>query len=131
MVTLGARILARRTSPKLGAGIGTSRQRRGPPASLRSIALAILHRCVALRILRPDVLGARTNEAVVRVLLEDVRGQPETRLTARAPGPSLSGFLVGLNQFMKERKPARKNEAGRALIRAIFGKDAIAEESLP
>ena len=31
-------------------------------------------------------------------------------------------------QFMKEREPARKDEAGKNLIRAIFGMDAIAED---
>jgi hypothetical protein len=33
-------------------------------------------------------------------------------------------------QFMAEDNPARKGEAGKDLIRAIFGKDAIAEDSL-
>ena len=32
--------------------------------------------------------------------------------------------------FVKEVEPERKNEAGRDLIRAIFGKDAIAEDSV-
>lgn len=33
-------------------------------------------------------------------------------------------------RFMNEADPERKNEAGKELIRAIFGKDAIAEDSL-
>ena len=33
-------------------------------------------------------------------------------------------------RFMAEADPERKNEAGKDLIRAIFGKDAIAEEPL-
>jgi hypothetical protein len=33
-------------------------------------------------------------------------------------------------RFMSESDPARKNEAGKDLIRAIFGKDAIAEDSI-
>ena len=32
------------------------------------------------------------------------------------------------NRFLSENDPARKNEAGRDLIRTIFGKDAIAED---
>jgi hypothetical protein len=32
--------------------------------------------------------------------------------------------------FLKESEPRRKNEAGKALIRAIFGKDSIAEDSI-
>lgn len=33
-------------------------------------------------------------------------------------------------RFMDEQEPARKNEAGQDLVRAIFGKDAIAEDSV-
>jgi hypothetical protein len=32
--------------------------------------------------------------------------------------------------FVDEAEPERKNEAGRDLIRAIFGKDSIAEDSV-
>jgi hypothetical protein len=31
-------------------------------------------------------------------------------------------------RFMDEQEPTRKNEAGKDLVRAIFGKDAIAED---
>lgn len=33
-------------------------------------------------------------------------------------------------QFMKEREPAKKDAAGKNLIRAIFGTEAIAEDPL-
>ena len=33
-------------------------------------------------------------------------------------------------RFMSESEPAQKNEAGMELIRAIFGKDALAEDTL-
>jgi len=33
-------------------------------------------------------------------------------------------------RFMAEADPERKNEAGKDLIRAVFGKDAIAEDPL-
>ena len=33
-------------------------------------------------------------------------------------------------RFMSEADPERKNEAGKDLIRAVFGKDAIAEDPL-
>jgi hypothetical protein len=33
-------------------------------------------------------------------------------------------------RFTKERDPDRKDDAGRELIRSIFGKDAIAEDSV-
>lgn len=32
--------------------------------------------------------------------------------------------------FLREKDPPRKDEAGKQLIRAIFGKDAIAEDSI-
>ena len=33
-------------------------------------------------------------------------------------------------RFMKEQEPGRKEEAGKDLIRAIFGKDAIAKNTI-
>lgn len=33
-------------------------------------------------------------------------------------------------RFMDEQEPARKNDAGKDLVRAIFGKDAIAEDTV-
>lgn len=33
-------------------------------------------------------------------------------------------------RFLKEREPEKKDEAGRDLIRAVFGKDAIAEDPI-
>jgi len=33
-------------------------------------------------------------------------------------------------RFMSEANPERKDEAGKDLIRAIFGRDAIAEDSI-
>jgi hypothetical protein len=32
--------------------------------------------------------------------------------------------------FLNEQEPARKNQAGKDLVRAIFGKDAIAEDTV-
>ena len=39
-------------------------------------------------------------------------------------------LMATYDGFMSENDPAKKNEAGRELIRAIFGKDALAEDSL-
>ena len=33
-------------------------------------------------------------------------------------------------RFLGEQEPGRKNEAGRELIKAVFGKDSLAEDSL-
>ena len=32
--------------------------------------------------------------------------------------------------FLKERDPSKKDKAGQALVRSIFGKDAIAEDPI-
>jgi hypothetical protein len=48
----------------------------------------------------------------------------EAEAAARA---SLNGSY---RRFMSEADPERKNEAGKDLIRAVFGKDAIAEDPL-
>ncbi len=37
---------------------------------------------------------------------------------------------VAFNSFLTEADPHRKNEAGKDLIRAIFGKNAIAEDPI-
>jgi len=74
---------------------------------------------------------------------------PEVRRIARERHLTMSGALVSLAErgvrveleakeklntvywrFLDEREPARKDEAGKDLIRAIFGKDAIAEDTL-
>jgi len=39
-------------------------------------------------------------------------------------------LAAAYEQFMKTEDPTKKNEAGRELIQAIFGKAAIAEDSL-
>ena len=72
---------------------------------------------------------------------------PEVRRTAKEQHVTMSRALVALaergvraeveakehlkssyNCFLTETDPARKNEAGKDLIRAIFGKDCIAED---
>jgi hypothetical protein len=72
---------------------------------------------------------------------------PELRRTAKEQQITMSRALVALaergvraeaearqqlqstyNRFLAENDPARKNEAGKDLIRAIFGKDALAED---
>ena len=47
-----------------------------------------------------------------------------------AEAESRANLGATYRRFMAEADPERKNEAGKDLIRAIFGKDAIAEDSL-
>lgn len=41
-----------------------------------------------------------------------------------------SALKEAYERFMGEQEPRRKEDAGKDLIRAIFGKDAIAEDTL-
>ncbi len=48
----------------------------------------------------------------------------------RAETDAKEQLQVSYQRFLGENEPARKNEAGRDLIRAIFGKDSVAEDSV-
>jgi hypothetical protein len=48
----------------------------------------------------------------------------------RAEAEAKEQLKSSYKRFLAENDPARKNEAGKDLIRAIFGKDAIAEDSI-
>ena len=48
----------------------------------------------------------------------------------RAEAEAHEQLKHSFNRFLCENDPALKNEAGRDLIRAIFGKDSIAEDSI-
>lgn len=48
----------------------------------------------------------------------------------RAEAEAKENLKASYHRFLDESDPTRKNEAGKDLIRAIFGKDAIAEDSI-
>jgi len=48
----------------------------------------------------------------------------------RAEREAKADLNSAYRKFLKEREPSKKDEAGKQLIRAIFGKDAIAEDSI-
>jgi hypothetical protein len=48
----------------------------------------------------------------------------------RAEAEAKEQLKASFNRFLNENDPARKNEAGRDLIRSIFGKHSIAEDSI-
>ena len=48
----------------------------------------------------------------------------------RAELDAKENLKAAYRRFMGEQEPARKNEAGKDLIRTIFGKDAIAEDTV-
>ena len=47
-----------------------------------------------------------------------------------AESAARENLKAAYQKFLGEQEPDRKNEAGRELIRAIFGKDALAEDSV-
>ncbi len=48
----------------------------------------------------------------------------------RAEAEAKQQLKNAYRNFVQEAEPERKNEAGRELIRAIFGKDSVAEDSI-
>ncbi len=48
----------------------------------------------------------------------------------RAEQDAKENLKSAYRRLLTEREPGKKEEAGRDLIRAIFGKDAIAEDSI-
>jgi hypothetical protein len=60
------------------------------------------------------------SRAIVALAERGVRAELEARESLKAT----------YRRFMNEQEPARKEEAGKDLIRSIFGKDAIAEDTL-
>ena len=49
---------------------------------------------------------------------------------ARAELDAKENLKAAYKRFMSEQEPNRKDEAGKDLIRAVFGKDAIAEDTV-
>jgi hypothetical protein len=58
------------------------------------------------------------SRALVTLAERGVRAEAEAKAQLRA----------SFSRFLEEKDPARKSEAGRELICAIFGKDALAED---
>jgi predicted DNA-binding ribbon-helix-helix protein len=48
----------------------------------------------------------------------------------RAERDAKENLKSAYRRFLKEQEPSKKEEAGRDLMRAIFGKDAIAEDPI-
>ncbi|MBL8231657.1 MAG: hypothetical protein JNL98_24380 [Bryobacterales bacterium] len=48
----------------------------------------------------------------------------------RAEAEAKEQLKTSYDRFLAENDPARKNDAGKDLIRAIFGKNSIAEDSI-
>jgi hypothetical protein len=60
------------------------------------------------------------SRAVVTLAERGVQAEKEAKDNVKA----------AYNRFMNEREPKRKESAGKDLIRAVFGADAIADDSI-
>ena len=60
------------------------------------------------------------SRALVDLAERGVRAEAEAKLQLK----------TAYRNFLEEAEPGRKNEAGRDLIRAIFGKESVAEDSV-
>jgi len=56
--------------------------------------------------------------------------QHKTARSHRAEHEAKKELRTAYQRFMSESEPAQKTGAGKDLIRAIFGKDALAEDPL-
>jgi hypothetical protein len=84
----------------------------------------------------------RQSVTISATLVSEVRRTAKQQLTmsralvtlaergVRAEADAKEQLKSSYNRFVAENDPSRKNEAGKDLIRTIFGKDAIAEDSI-
>ena len=88
------------------------------------------------RSVRQSVTIPATLVAEVRRMAEEQHVTMSRALVAlaergvRAEAEAKEQLKASYNRFLTENDPARKNEVGKDLIRAIFGKSAIAEDPI-
>lgn len=89
----------------------------------------------------PSARSLRQSVTIPAALVPEVRRKAKERhLTmsralvalaergVRAEAEAKEQLKAAYDRFLAEDNPGRKNEAGKDLIRAIFGKDSIAED---
>lgn len=92
---------------------------------------------------RPAARSVRQSVTIPTTLAADLRRVAKERRVAmsralvdlavrgvRAEAEAKQQLKAAYRNFVEEAEPGRKNEAGRDLIRAIFGKNPIAEDSI-
>ena len=92
---------------------------------------------------RPGIRAVRQSVSIPAPLAAEVRRvAKERRLTisralvtlaergVRAEQDAKENLRTAYRKFLKEQEPSKKEEAGRDLIRAVFGRDAIAEDPI-
>jgi hypothetical protein len=79
---------------------------------------------------RPAKTRTRTASSIRRSLTIPRRLAVEVERGAEAEAAGRGGLNPSYRRFMTEADPELKGEAGKDLIRAVFGKDAIAGDSI-
>ena len=104
------------------------------PAILQSMATR--RKAAPARSVRQSVTIPATLVAEVRRTAKEQRVTMSRALVAlaergvRADLEAKERLKTSLSRFLAETDPVRKNEAGRDLVRSIFGEDSIAEDSV-
>jgi hypothetical protein len=99
---------------------GVATQRKA--ASARSVRQSVTIPATLVGAVRRTAKEQRLTMSRALVALAERGVRAETEAKER--------FKASYNRFLFENDPALKNEAGKDLIRAIFGTDAIAEDSV-
>jgi hypothetical protein len=95
------------------------RTKTTPAKSLRqSVTLPATLAAQVRRVAKQDRLTM--SRAIVALTERGIRAEAEAKAQLKS----------SYNRFLTESEPDKKNAAGRDLIRSIFGKDAIAEDSV-
>ena len=98
--------------------------------------MATKSKTASTRSVRQSVTLPATLAAAVRRVAKERRVTMSRALVVlaergvRAEADAKQQLESAYRHFLSENEPGRKNEAGRHLIRTIFGKDSIAEDTI-
>jgi hypothetical protein len=120
---------------------------RGHQVTPRLIRTTLVHACYSQNMAAKNKTSVprsvRQSVTIPATLAADVRRVAKERHVTmsralvvlaergvRAEREAKEQLKTAYRNFIEEAEPERKNEAGRDLIRAIFGKNSIAEDSI-
>src|SRR5712691_2940130 len=108
-----------------------------------TICTTLVHSCYSETMATRNKRSVRQSVTIPATLAADVRRVAKERHVTmsralvdlaergvRAEREARQQLKNAYRNFTEETEPERKNEAGRDLIRAIFGKNSIAEDSI-
>lgn len=101
---------------RMPSGTRPASRRRGRPAIRQSVTIPASLAADVRRVAKERRLTL--SRALVTLAERGVQAEADARKNLQA----------AYRRFMSETEAARKDQAGRDLVRAIFGKDAIAQD---